>query len=301
MKRLAAKRTEELELCELDEGLGRLRLCEPEQQRAMERSLSKLGQLTPVLANSRSGQVEIIDGFKRVRGARALGWSAIRVDVAEVDSSAAKVWMCQSNGGRGLSELEEAWVIRALHREDGLMQSEIARLFGRHKSWVNRRLLLAEGLSDALQADLRLGLLSASAGRELARLPRGNQDAVAAVIKQRGLTIKQISGLVEAWRQAESDEQRSTLLERAGHGDVQRVPRKRARTPAEWLMRDIEEARRRSARLQGRLMGAPLSRLGLETSELVGRELLSLRPVLKALVVTIERSLGEPTEVRHDA
>lgn len=252
-----------------------------------------LGQLTPVLANCRSGQIEVVDGFKRLRGARALGWPKIRVDVAEVRSAEAKVWMCQSNGGRGLSELEEAWVIRALHREDGLMQCEIARLFGRHKSW--------EGLSDALQADLRLGLLSATMGRELARLPRGNQDAVAAVIKQRGLTTKQVANLVEAWERSESDEQRAVLLERAGVGDVQRVSRKRARTPAEWLLRDFEETRRRSARLQGRLMGAPLSRLGLETAEVVGRELLSLRPVLKALVSTIERSLGEPAEVRDDA
>jgi hypothetical protein len=41
-------------------------------------------------------------------------------------------------------------------------------------------------------------------------------------------------------------------------------------------------------------MGAPLSRLGLETAQVVGRELQSLRPVLTALVSTIGCSLGEP-------
>lgn len=52
-----------------------------------------------------------------------------------------------------MTELEEAWLIRSLHREEGWPQVEIARWFGRHKSWVNRRLLLAEGLADEVQAD----------------------------------------------------------------------------------------------------------------------------------------------------
>jgi len=173
------------------------------------------------------------------------------------------------------------------------MQSEIARMFGRHKSWVNRRLLLAEGLCDALQADLRLGLMSVSAGRELARLPRGNQEALAEVVKRRGLTTKQVIGLVDAWQRAESDEQRATLVERAGQGEAVTVGRKRAKTTAEWIMGDIQEMRRRAARLQGRLMGAPLSRLGLATAQLVGHELQSLQPVLAALVSTVGRSLSE--------
>lgn len=292
-ERHAAKCTSEVELDELGESLCRLRLCDPEQQRAMERSLSALGQLRPVLANCGEGRLEVIDGFKRLRAARALGWTKVRVDQVEVRSEQAKLWMCQCNNGQGLSELEEAWVIRAMHRDDNVMQSEIARMFGRHKSWVNRRLLLAEGLCDALQADLRLGLMSASAGRELARLPRGNQEAIAEVVKRRGLTTKQIIGLVDAWQRAESDEQRVTLLERAGQGDEVTVGRKRAKTTAEWIMCDVQEVRRRAARLQGRLMGAPLSRLGLATAELVGHELQNLRPVLAALVSTVGRSLGE--------
>ena len=303
MERQAAKWRSEIEvdLGELDKRLCRLRLCDPQQQRAMEASLSKLGQLAPVLANCREGKLEVIDGFKRLRAAQKLGWEKMRVDQVEVRSAEAKVWMCQRNNGRGLSELEEAWVIRAMYRDDHLTQPEIARMFGRHKSWVNRRLLLAEGLSETVQADLGLGLISASAGRELARLPRGNQEAVADIVKQRGLTIKQVVGLVGAWRRSESDEQRATLLERAGLGDVgTAAPRKPTKTPAEWLMCDIEEARRRSARLQGRLMGAPLSRLGSETAEVVGRELRGLRPVLTALVSTIQSSLGDPSQVKHD-
>lgn len=81
--------------------------------------------------------------------------------------------------------------MRALHREDGLSQPELGRLMGHDKSWVNRRLLLAEALSEELQADR--GLVDATTGRELARLPRGNQRDVAAVVQRRGLRVEAAS------------------------------------------------------------------------------------------------------------
>jgi len=37
--------------------------------------------------------------------------------------------------GLGAAEVEEAWVVRALYREERLKQAEIGLLLGRHKSW----------------------------------------------------------------------------------------------------------------------------------------------------------------------
>ncbi len=50
----------------------------------------------------------------------------------------------ESRRGR-TRELEEAWIIQALVREDGLSQVEVAEL-GRHRSWACRRLALIERL-----------------------------------------------------------------------------------------------------------------------------------------------------------
>ena len=69
--------------------------------------------------------------------------------------------------------------MRSLYRDDRLTQPQIAQLLGRDKSWVCRRLVLAEGLADGVEASVRLGLLSATAARDVARLPRGNQEACA--------------------------------------------------------------------------------------------------------------------------
>jgi ParB-like chromosome segregation protein Spo0J len=85
--------------------------------------------------------------------------------------------------------MEEALIVQSLHREDGLTQMEIATLIGRDKSWVSRRILLIERLSEEVQEDIRLGLISVITGRELAKLPRGNQkDAAAAILKRRYTT-----------------------------------------------------------------------------------------------------------------
>jgi len=82
-------------------------------------------------------------------------------------------------------------VLSSLHREDGLTQTEIAVLLGRHKSWVSRRIALIERLCEEVRDDLRLGLLSATVGRELAKLPRGNQPEIAAALVTHRLSTRE--------------------------------------------------------------------------------------------------------------
>ena len=136
-----------IELEHLGERLSPLRLRPPEALREMERSLSRHGQLVAVVCHRQAGSVEIVDGFKRLVGARALGWSALRAEIHEVTGPAAKLLLWHSNARQQLSDLEEAWLVRALYREDRLNQPQIAQLVGRHKSWVCRRLALVERTS----------------------------------------------------------------------------------------------------------------------------------------------------------
>jgi ParB-like chromosome segregation protein Spo0J len=145
---------------ELGEALCAVRLCPPEAQQEMKQSLAKLGQLSPVQVYRESGKLEVIDGFKRLHAARALSWPKLRAELQPVDAAGAKVQLWRCNAGTGLCELEEAWLVRALYRDDKLTQPQIGQLLARHKSWVCRRLMLAEGLTDEVTADVRLGLLS---------------------------------------------------------------------------------------------------------------------------------------------
>ena len=168
MLRWAPESLLDLPCAQIGEHYGCYRLHQPEAERAMARSLDRYGQLSPVVVCQREGHYELIDGFKRLGAARGLAsLSHLSARVMEADDRAAKAAIYGLNraGGR-TRELEEAWIVHALVREDGLSQVEVAELLGRHKSWVCRRLALLERLGPASQDELRLGLLSSTAARQ---------------------------------------------------------------------------------------------------------------------------------------
>ena len=98
----------------------------------------------------------MIDGFKRLVAARDLGWSTVRVRVLDVDVAEATARISELHGGRALTELEEGWIVRALHRDHHRSLGAIASALSRDKSWIWRRLMLVEGLCPDVQADVRL-------------------------------------------------------------------------------------------------------------------------------------------------
>jgi ParB-like chromosome segregation protein Spo0J len=285
------KASMEVGLGELGSSLSAMRLCVPAVQEQMQLSLSKHGQLTPVQAYETSSGLELFDGLKRLRAARELAWPKLRVEVHALDEAGAKVRLWRCNAAAGLSELEEAWLVRSLYREEGLSQPQIAVLMGRHKSWVSRRLALAEGLSEELTASVRLGLLSATAVRELGRLPRGNQEAVGQVAARRGLTSRQTARLVDALLTA-PQEQWPQLLEQAQPA-APPTPKGGAprRTPGEQLVAEAWSMKRLAVRLHARLLERSLESLGEPARALAHRELVELHPALSALTQTLQMRL----------
>src|SRR5262249_57226135 len=121
-------------------------------------------------------------GVRGVAAARVVpGMRGLAARLLAADERAAKAAIYGLNrGGRPVQELEEAWVVHALVREDGLTQVETAELLGRDKSWVCRRLALVERLAEEAREDLRLGLLAPTAARALVQVPAGNQAEVLA-------------------------------------------------------------------------------------------------------------------------
>ena len=277
---------------ELGEALSSMRLCPPQAQQEMQLSLSRLGQLTPVQAYRVGARLELFDGLKRVRAARELSWPRLRVEVHALDAASAKVRLLCCNASTCLAELEEAWLVRSLYREDRLSQPQIAMLLSRHKSWVCRRLALAESLSDELSASVRLGLVTATAAAQLARLQRCNQDTVMRVVTQRGLTTRQTAQLVQSLLAARP-EQWPGLLEKASTTTAP-PPRGGAarRTPGEQLVADAWAMKRLAVRLHARLLERSLTSLGAPACAVVCGELAELRSTLVALSTTLDARLG---------
>jgi ParB-like chromosome segregation protein Spo0J len=201
-------------LARLGERYRRYRLADSQAETAMARSLERWGQLAPVVVCQRGEQWQMVDGFKRLAAARVLDWPTLLVRRLETDDErTVKAAMYSLNRvGQHLQELEEAWLVQALVRADGLSQVETAELLGRHKSWVCRRLALLEKLSAEVRNDLEVGVLPPSLARQLVRLPVGNQAALLAVARRDALTAAEVRGVVDLWLGAAGALQQDHLL-----------------------------------------------------------------------------------------
>ena len=91
-----------VEVGTLGERLSALRLMDRDALDAMRRSLDAHRQLTPLVVFTQGEQLEIIDGFKRVHAARALGWRTLSASVVSVGSVDAKLRLRALHEGRGL-------------------------------------------------------------------------------------------------------------------------------------------------------------------------------------------------------
>src|SRR5262249_48390211 len=132
--------TRPVALAELGQRYRRYRLADPEAEEAMAGSLRRWGQLAPVVAWVRGERLEWLDGFKRQAAARQIVGMTLSVRVLDVDEPTAKAAILGLNRGqRATRELEEAWIVQGLVRDDQMTQVETAHLLGRHKSWVCRR------------------------------------------------------------------------------------------------------------------------------------------------------------------
>src|SRR3977135_464296 len=92
-------------------------MCDATALATVRRSLVLHGQLSALTLFTAGDGLEIIDGFKRVRAARALGWPTLLARIDDVGSIDAKLRLGELHDRRGLTEIEEAWLARPLYRE----------------------------------------------------------------------------------------------------------------------------------------------------------------------------------------
>ena len=204
----------DLALGDIGEYFARYRLRSLSAERVLHASLCRYGQMSPVVVFRWQQRYELIDGFKRLAAARTVPeWTSLCARVIEADERTAKAALYGLNRASGkTSELEDAWIVHALVREDGLPQVEVAELLGRHKSWVCRRLALIEKLDDAAKEELKVGLLNPTCARQLVRLPPGNQVALLDVIRRDALTLHEIEGVVTLLLTAPTPERTRDIL-----------------------------------------------------------------------------------------
>ena len=281
-------------LSELGLKLSALRLCQPAADENMRRSLERHGQLTAVTAFADGGHLQLLDGFKRLRAGHRLGWTSLRVRTLVCNEPTATALIGALHEQRGLTELEEGWIVRSLCREHGLSQGVVAQLLRRHKSWVSRRLLLVEGLEQAVQGDVRLGLLSPRSALSVAALPRGNQRRAADLVIERGMTTRQAETLVRQLCELDSNQARDTLMETWPESTPTPTAKARPRSEREQLLADVTTLKRVGVRLEVRLLASPV-----DTSQtgVVREALTELGALLNTLGKALQHALAAQDKV----
>jgi ParB/RepB/Spo0J family partition protein len=183
---------------EIREWSNEFRLIQPEAVRSMTQSMQSTGQLQPLILLKNDDGYHIIDGIKRYRAALELGLEELQSLVFEVDVVMAKAMILHYNRhNSSLSMYEQGLIVRSLIHDHGMSQREVARVLRQSHSWVCRRLSLIEKLQPEVQDALRMGSITVSHGRELVKLPRGNQGQALEVVTREKLTSRECAIVVE--------------------------------------------------------------------------------------------------------
>src|SRR6266508_1004279 len=174
--------------------------------------------LTPLplrVAPARDGTYEVLDGFKRLAHWRREGHTHVPV-VVEEDAGAAvvgKARLLEANTPRRTaSPMDEARVVHSLAADDHVSPTQIAKLLGHGRAWVDRRLALGRRLAPELAGHLDDGRLSATTAHALATLAHAEQKRLAQSIVRHGLRAREADALLAAWRAAPDTPTREALV-----------------------------------------------------------------------------------------
>jgi ParB family transcriptional regulator, chromosome partitioning protein len=197
---------------QIREWSNEFRLIYPEAVRNMGLSMQSTGQLQPLILLKNDEGYHIIDGIKRYRAALELGLEELQSLVFEVDLVMAKAMILHYNRhSSSLSMYEQGLIVRSLVQDHRLNQKEVAKALRQSHSWVCRRLSLIERLLPEVQDALRMGSITVTHGRELVKLPRGNQAQILEVVMAEGLTSRECAIVVEKLLKAKTPQEAEYL------------------------------------------------------------------------------------------
>ncbi|MBV8653741.1 MAG: ParB/RepB/Spo0J family partition protein, partial [Alphaproteobacteria bacterium] len=170
------------------------RSVDPAATARLAASIAEQGVLEPLLVRPIGGDYEIIAGSRRYQAAKLAGLSEVPVIVRTLsDREALMVALVENLQREDIAALDEAQGYHRLLEEFGWTQDELARHIGRSRSHIGNTLRLL-GLPIEVKALLEAGKLTAGHARAL--LNAADPAALAALIVERGLSVRATEALV---------------------------------------------------------------------------------------------------------
>ena len=226
---------ESLEISQLDLRYAHTRIRRPEALLPLMRSLENWGQLRPVsVVRSESPCHILVDGYLRVEALKRCGKDMVLAEVWRCGEKEALLQILMREQERRWEALEEASLIRELHDRHKLSQETIARLLGKDKSWVCRRLSLLSALPEQALDSVRKGHLSPwAAGRVLAPLARANPEhatALTRILSQEHLSTRELEEFFRHYQKANRKQRQNMVLDPVLFLKALRVKEEESRT-----------------------------------------------------------------------
>ena len=268
----------ELELGQLDLRYGSLYAREKREERQAVTAVSA-ERAGPVVVVREGERWVVVEGFATVRARHRLKHDTVEATVWETGSARGLALRERLRRGRRPSAVEEGWLVTHLAKTEGWSPEEIGHWTGRPPGWVRSREEVVRQLPETVQERVRRGEIDgAVASGPLLALSRSSQRAserLGGAIAGKGLTRRQVSDVVEAWRRADAEGRERLLAD-----PVLYVKARQAHPGRQELLR------------RGRALLATSRRLETEMTGVDEASRRRVQGILKETLGVLERMLG---------
>ena len=171
--------------------------------RELADSIRSSGVLQPILVRRVDGKYQLIAGERRLRAAKMAGLQAVPAVIRDLgDRETLELAVTENVMREDLNPIEVARAYHSLQERFQLNHDEIAERIGVNRSTVSNTLRLLR-LPQELQDMVAKGDVSAGHARALLGLESAvRQTELAGLIAKRGLSVRQVEGMVAAAQRA---------------------------------------------------------------------------------------------------
>ena len=164
----------------------------------LARSIQEKGIINPIVVRKiDENSYEILAGERRFRAATQIGLKEVPVSVLEVgDEDALIIGLIENLQREDLNVVDAALGVQRLIQEFNFSHEQAAQAVGRSRSAVSNLIRLLS-LPEEIQVFLKDGELDMGHARALLPLEKDEQLEVAEEIIKKGLSVRQVEGLVE--------------------------------------------------------------------------------------------------------
>lgn len=172
----------------------------------MAEAIERFGQTSPVLVVPGEAPPEyiLIDGYLRVEALKRCSQDMVHAQIWPDKEAGALIHVLAQ--GRSWDIFEQAALLKELYEHHHLTQAQIARLLGKDKSWVSRRISFLTLLPDEILDSVRNGRISSwGAHRVLAPLARANAEHAAKLaenLKKESLSTRDLALFFDHYKKA---------------------------------------------------------------------------------------------------